>query len=169
MIRNILLILLIIFLIAVLYQFLDTYVNVPAEQLAFHLQVPIEGTSTSIILDFLKWPLVIVLVSILCIILIICIEIKILKRKSFYLNIKLKNKSEKIKILPIDFASWKIKIILLIILVCAVIFTGSKMDIIAFIQNQFMESELIEDEYVDPNSVEISFPKEKQNLIYIYN
>ncbi len=140
----------------------------PVEQLAFHLQVPIEGTSTSIILDFVELPIKIILVSLLCICMIIIIETKILKNKIIYLQLKFKNNTKNFKIIPINFSSWKIKVILIIILIFALIFVSLKMDILNFIQNQFMESELIEDEYVDPNSVEISFPKEKQNLIYIY-
>ena len=168
LIRSILFMIFTIFILALLYQFIDTYSNVPAEQLAFHLQVPLEGTSSSIIWDFIKLPLQIVLIAIICIIIIILIETKILKNKILYLQIKLKNKVKKFKLLPLDFASWKTKAIQIIILICAILFVCSKMDLLSFIQNQFMESEFIENEYINPDDADITFPTEKRNLIYIY-
>ena len=97
LIRSIIFIILIIFILSLLYQFMDTYANVPAEQLAFHLQVPIEGTSTSIILDFLELPIKVILVSLLCICMIIIIETKIFKNKIIYLQLKIKNNTKNLK------------------------------------------------------------------------
>lgn len=44
----------------------------------------------------------------------------------------------------------------------------TKLDIGGYLQAQSEQSSLIEDEYVDPESVELSFPEEKRNLIYIF-
>ena len=48
------LILIVSFIIFSLLYFVNYYSSIPVEQLVFHLQVPIEGTSSSIILDFLS-------------------------------------------------------------------------------------------------------------------
>ena len=37
-----------------------------------------------------------------------------------------------------------------------------------YIYDMFHESAIFEEEYVDPDSVEIEFPEEKRNLIYIF-
>ena len=40
--------------------------------------------------------------------------------------------------------------------------------VVSYMQSQLMQSDLIEEEYVNPNDVEITFPEEKRNLIFIY-
>lgn len=39
---------------------------------------------------------------------------------------------------------------------------------VSYMQSQLMQSDLIENEYVNPNDVEIAFPDEKRNLIFIF-
>ncbi|WP_051207544.1 sulfatase-like hydrolase/transferase [Butyrivibrio sp. AE3006] len=49
-------------------------------------------------------------------------------------------------------------------------FTSSaiKLDLFAYIKGQLFPGTFIEDNYVDPQSVNIDFPEKKRNLIYIY-
>ena len=49
-----------------------------------------------------------------------------------------------------------------------IIYAFYNYDIFSFVRNQFEESSFIEDEYINPNDVELTFPEEKRNLIYIY-
>ncbi len=43
-----------------------------------------------------------------------------------------------------------------------------KLDLVQYVSAAASESEFIEDHYVDPNSVELTFPEQKRNLIYIF-
>ena len=43
-----------------------------------------------------------------------------------------------------------------------------KFEVISYAKSQMMQSALIEEEYVSPNDVNITFPKQKRNLIYIF-
>ena len=47
-------------------------------------------------------------------------------------------------------------------------YAAVNVEIPAYIQDLMTHTALFEDRYVDPNSVSISFPEEKRNLIYIY-
>ena len=54
------------------------------------------------------------------------------------------------------------------VLTAASLFFVSKLDVIAYIDTVTTESDFIEDHYVDPRAVELEFPREKRNLIYIF-
>ena len=49
-----------------------------------------------------------------------------------------------------------------------VVLADGSFGVIDYVVSQMKQSELIEQEYVDPKSVSITFPKEKRNLITIY-
>ena len=59
------------------------------------------------------------------------------------------------------------------ILICIVLsmalfaFAAFDVELVDYVIDRFTESELYEKNYVDPNSVQITFPEEKRNLIYI--
>lgn len=44
----------------------------------------------------------------------------------------------------------------------------SRLDIKAYASNRSTYSTFIDDNYIDPKSVDIQFPEQKRNLIYIY-
>jgi len=55
-----------------------------------------------------------------------------------------------------------------ILIACALlIFAAFDAELVDYLVDQFSESKLYEKYYVDPNSVQITFPEEKRNLIYI--
>ncbi len=54
------------------------------------------------------------------------------------------------------------------VLLMATEFFVSELDVIAYIDTVTTESDFIEDHYVDPNEVELKFPQEKRNLVYIF-
>lgn len=123
--------------------------NVTLEQLIFHLKVPIKGTNIGMIWDYIFWTFS----RVLLIIAITGIIMYIYERKSK------KALSTKQKILYF---------ISKIILVLSVIFVLLFMNVFGFAKNQITASTLIEKEYIDPKKVNITFPKQKRNLIYIY-
>lgn len=123
--------------------------NVTLEQLIFHLKVPIKGTNIGMIWDYIRWTFS----RILLIVIIVGFAIYIYELKSR------KEPSKKQKILY--FLS-KITLVASVIVVLLV------MNVFGFAKNQITASTLIEQEYVEPSKVNIEFPEQKQNLIYIY-
>lgn len=55
-----------------------------------------------------------------------------------------------------------------IVMLGGIIYFGNEMRVVPYIIHQFSTTQLYEEYYVDPNEVDIEFPKEKRNLIYIY-
>ncbi len=152
----------IFFMIFAIFFFLQYYSNVPAEQLMFHLQTPLEGTATSIIFNFLLKTLIPTLICVF----ILYFQIKYFENKK--IKIVFAFKKLNITILPIFYCKKKIKLGALITLLVLIIYAFYNYDIFSFVRNQFEESSFIEDEYINPNDVELTFPEEKRNLIYIY-
>ena len=151
-----------LFLIFTLIFFLKYYSNVPPEQLMFHLQTPITGTSITIILDFMKKTILPTII----IILFLYSQYYIfnhLKKQILFSTKKLKK-----RILPINYYKKTYKLILIMIALGIIVYAFNNYDIANFIINQFQESSLIETEYVDPKTVELTFPQKKRNLIYIF-
>ena len=58
-------------------------------------------------------------------------------------------------------------IIPLILSLVLTVYAAFDVELVDYLLNQNRVSDLYEEEYVDPNSVEITFPEEKRNLIYI--
>ena len=56
----------------------------------------------------------------------------------------------------------------MIVLIFSIIISLNNIGLFSYLKNYTMNSKLIENEYVDPKNVEITFPEKKQNLIYIY-
>lgn len=54
------------------------------------------------------------------------------------------------------------------VLVLSVCFFTLRLDVINYVDALTTDSEFIEDHYVDPNDVNLQFPEEKRNLIYIF-
>lgn len=123
--------------------------NVTLEQLIFHLKVPLKGTNIGMIFDYIRWTFP----RIILVVVIASFVIYIYERKSK------KTSSRKQKILY--FLSK-------ITLVVSVIVVLLAMNVLGFAKNQITASMLIEEEYIEPSKVNIEFPEQKQNLIYIY-
>ena len=47
-------------------------------------------------------------------------------------------------------------------------YTWTELGVGDYLKDQNTESKFIEDEYVDPTDVEVVFPEQKRNLIYIF-
>lgn len=123
--------------------------NVTLEQLIFHLKVPIKGTNIGMILDYIYWTFS----RIILVVIATCIILHVYEQKSK------KNQSQKQKI-----SYFLAKTILIFNIISVVI----NMNVLGFAKNQIKASTLIENEYIDPVKVNIEFPEQKQNLIYIY-
>ncbi len=63
----------------------------------------------------------------------------------------------------------RLAVALSVVLSLALVLTGAiKMRMVSYIINQFRQSTVIESYYIDPQTTEIIFPDQKQNLIYIF-
>ena len=136
----------------------DTFGHLSIDEIIFHLKVPMEGTNTDIIFIFLKECLlkVIVPTGILSFILIYPMV-----RNIKFIDDKI-HTSEKRRIVVLSFS---IAILILGMSIKKIVDTT---DIIQYIQSQLDDSHFIENEYINPQNVDIKFGEEKRNLIYIY-
>lgn len=106
------------------------------EQIVFHLKVPIEGTNTEFIGDWVKK----------CFLkaLLISLVLYVFRLTDFY------------------------SMICFLSFVGCIIYGLIKIEVIEFIINQFLKTDLYEKYYVDGRKVNIIFPKKKRNLIMLY-
>lgn len=123
--------------------------NVTLEQLIFHLKVPIEGTNMGMIFDYL-----------ICTFLGITGVIAVFTPIILIFEVKSKKTQESKK--KILYRSSYI------ILAFSIAFVIILMDLPTFAKNQILASTFIEEEYIDPKNVKVTFPEKKQNLIYIF-
>lgn len=56
----------------------------------------------------------------------------------------------------------------MVLLLTSLMLFGFRMEIFAYVENSVTPSDFIEQHYVDPNEVQLTFPENKRNLIYIF-
>lgn len=136
----------------------DTFGHLSIDEVIFHLKVPMEGTNTDLIWTFAKqclWKVIVPTIIISFVLIYPMVkDLKIIEDKI--------HTSEKRRTIVINLS---IAILILIANVTKVIRTS---DISEYISNQMNNSTFIEKEYVEPSKVDISFDRQKRNLIYIY-
>lgn len=110
------------------------------EQIIFHLKVPLEGTNTDFIFDWIKKCFVkaCIFTAILC------------------------------APLLIETYAENFTIIAIVAGIILLILAAHEVGLFMFVINLFRKSNFYEDNYVDTKSVELTFPEKKRNLIYIY-
>lgn len=118
------------------------------DEIIYHLRAPLEGTGSNMIGDYiLSCVLAAVVVPFAVWLILYFIE----DRKRIYNIVRIAA--------PAVAAAAAI---------ISVSFAWNKLDFSTYLQNQSSYGYFIDDNYVDPSEVEISFPDEKRNLIYIY-
>ena len=55
-----------------------------------------------------------------------------------------------------------------VLLLTSLTLFGVRMEVFAYVEKSVTESDFIETHYVDPNSVQLTFPEKKRNLVYIF-
>jgi len=149
----------------------ETFGNLTLNEVVFQLKVPMKGTNTEFIYNYVTHQLVYIVITsiIISVIVMFPFKKKLKNRKSntdiLVLNAKIKAKNLFSKIGHGYFTKL---IVSSIILVLSLNYVVVRTDFIDYMQNQFAESKLIENEFVDVRSVDIEFPENKRNLIYIY-
>jgi len=115
--------------------------NLTFNEIVFHINVPLKGTNNQTVFDFFKSSTLTIIVMTLII---------------FGINYGFFERTKKAIVCS------------LIVLMISIVYVVNSTDMGAYIKSQLTTSEFIENEYIDPNSVEIKFPDKKRNLIYIY-
>ena len=124
-----------------------TWANLSMDELMYHLNAPLEGTNEGMIKEYIYkcfLPSIIVL-GIIVITIIMCRK---LNKKDYYL----------IGVFCLALGASGV----------SVYEAWNKLDISGYVDNQSEVSTFIEDNYVDPRSVTLTFPDKKKNLIYIF-
>lgn len=111
------------------------------EQIIFHLKVPLEGTNTQFIKDWVKK----------CF-LKACCESVILTIPCYFFQ---------------DYRNVYGTVCVLCFMAC-IIYALFKVGVVEYIMNQFRTTDLYEKYYVDGKNVKITFPEKKKNLILLY-
>lgn len=122
-----------------------TWTGLTMNELMFHIQSPLQGTDNGIIISYI---VSCVLVSI-GIIFLVGIVYKIVKKKKGLILLTS-------AVISVTVAGTSIN------------YMWSRLDIKAYASNRSTYSTFIDDNYVDPKSVGVTFPEQKRNLIYIY-
>lgn len=122
-----------------------TWINLNMNELMFHLQSSVEGTDMGIIKSYIFSCLIfsIVVTGILVVIYLI-------------------GKKKRRLILGISLGS------MICVAAVTIGYMWERLGITAYAKNQTTSSSFIEDNYVDPSSVTLTFPEKKRNLIYIF-
>ena len=145
-----------------------TYGGLTVDEILFHLTVPIEGTESGILKSFYTKALYpSIWMAIPIIILLFFIFDYFRRYKATYIDFTVFKKKFSIKIHTIVLA--------------LLLFSGSiylmwtnidkcltKLKIYDYIESQKVDNPFIKDNYVETSEVELTFPKKKRNLIYIY-
>ena len=125
------------------------WADLTMDEIVYHLTSPLEGTGEDIMMKFYMFALL----PALAVLALVCVIIVLIRkrRKNWY---------------------WRA---LAVIFVLALSVTGlsagyawNTLRIDKYLENQEVTSSFIEDHYVDPNSVTLTFPKTKRNLIFIF-
>lgn len=127
---------------------LDTWGLLSIDEIIFHLKVPLDGTNSDVVLDGIN----------------ACVPLAVLVLfLSIFLIIGLRNKHGKCMI----------ALFLVAVIACgsagrAAYEVYDELDVKEYLVSQKKESHFIEQNYVDPRTMKITFPDKKRNLIYIY-
>lgn len=124
-----------------------TWPKLNMDELMYQLNAPAEGTNLSMVKDYINYCIPFSIVGFFAIV--------------FILTYTHKKNGRHIA-----------HVALLAVAVCIIggtlLYTGKRLDIGSYTANQSTYSTFIDDNYADPNEVQITFPEEKRNLIYIY-
>lgn len=141
------------------------YGNIGFAEIVFTLNMPLKGTAQNFIESYLYeafFPAVFIMIIVLFL-------GNYNFKKKYILEIAYKTSCKKVTLLP-----WKksrnlwLGGILGIWFVALLFSADSSFQMFEFVQGQITRSNFIEEEYVDPREVNLVFPEQKKNLIYIW-
>ena len=128
---------------------LSFWADLTMDEIVYHLTTPLEGTGEDIMMRFYT----LALLPALAVLALVCVIIVVIRRKR---------------------EKWygrALAVIFVLSLIVVGLSTGyawNNLKIDEYLKNQSITSSFIEENYVDPNAVTLTFPKTKRNLIYIF-
>jgi len=141
----------------------NNYGNISFNEIIFHLNMPLKGTSLSLIISYIIHAIIPTVIAFVFLELLIHAPIS-----RAYLVQSQVRKNIGIQLLPLSLPTWSAWLSLLcwfsLLLLCA----NHYFCIDDYIDSQLHQSEIIESEYVNPKNINILFPEKKRNLITIY-
>ncbi|MBQ0000098.1 MAG: LTA synthase family protein [Clostridiales bacterium] len=170
LIRNRLSLILLVIALAIFYLLLFTviwlkknYANITIEEILVTMNGPIGGANSEYFISFI---LKVILPALLCLAGTLLLFYAPLKKR-LYIELKIFRKYTLINLFP-----FKMKILpvsLLLIVGYCMLFSNfeNTYHVSTYISNHMQESKFIENEYVAPENVDLVFPEEKRNLIWI--
>ena len=127
---------------------IDTWGFLTMDEIVFHLKVPLEGTNEDMVWEAVNLCVPVAIVAVLTLLI---VWIAVRKRKiTKYL----------VWIGVMSFAVFLVK--------HSVDYIWEELSVDEYLKSQKTQSTFIQDNYVDPRSVQITFPEQKRNLIYIF-
>lgn len=137
------------------------------EEILFTISSPVLNAGNGIVLDFIKYNL---LLPTILLIFIICIFVY-QKKYDLFISVKLFKSNFSFNLFS-KFINSVFKIIFVLFsFVLAIVSyrkVGNDLYFFEYINSQKIYSSFIEENYVNPKNVDLTFPEEKRNLIYIY-
>ena len=142
------------------------------DEILYTLGTSVTAASEDVLNDFFESniypPLTISLISLSIFILIYIFYKKFFKNSSVFLNLNLFKKKFSIKL--------NILLLVIVVFLCvvgvmlknSVVYAMDSLYINEYIESNMQTSTFFEDEYVNPDEVDLEFPDEKRNLIYIF-
>lgn len=125
----------------------DTWPRLSMDELVYQLKAPAEGTNLDMIEGYINFCIPFTVLVLLFILILIIV----FRKKRIYPGMMA-------VVLVISAAA----------LIYTLIYTWIRLDISGYSENQSTYSEFLDNNYVDPSDVQITFPEQKRNLIYIY-
>lgn len=147
---------------------LDNFGNIGLDEIVFTLNMPLKGTAVDYYYSYffdVIMPTVVLGIIGISIYAIVC---WISKKRKITFKVCFKKKSVNCSILPLVFHG---KIWLAVIILWFGVLVNkadNNFGFFEFVRNRVQASNFIEDEYIKPSNVNITFPQEKRNLICIY-
>ena len=125
----------------------DTWNNLTMDELVYHLTAPLDGTNEGMIMEYLN---TCVAPTLLVLVLILILFIAWRKKKKYYVVMGVGMIASLAVSTIVVRSAW------------------TKLDAGSYVKAQGEYSDFIDDYYVDPAEVEITFPEKKRNLIFIF-
>ena len=125
----------------------DTWSNLTMDELVFHLMAPLEGTNEAMIREYLNMCIV---PAVLMLILAVILFVTWHKKKIYFAFMGVGMAASLVVSVKVVRGAW------------------DKLDVGDYVESQGEYSTFIDDNYVNPMDVTLSFPEKKRNLIYIF-
>lgn len=148
----------------------ENYGNIGLDEIIFTLNMPLAGTSDSLVNSYLLNGLLPAVLLFIAETLVTCVPLKKIYSLVLDYNNSRKNKTAQFRLQLFPFRPhWLIYTAILVVWFVLLLFkANTAFGLFSYVKNLFDRTQIYDVEYVDPTTVELEFPEEKRNLIYIY-